>query len=106
MPVPPIDPSFSTTGPEWSVGSVGPVQDPAQGSGQASFGGMLSNAISGLDQSQTQAAGAAQSLATGTAKDPTSVVMQVEQASLAMQLASQIRTKAVEAENDIFHTQI
>jgi flagellar hook-basal body complex protein FliE len=106
MPVPPIDPSFSTTGPEWSVGSVGPAQGPAQGSGESSFGGMLSNAISGLDQSQTQAAAASQSLATGTAKDPTSVVMQVEQANLAMQLASQIRTKAVEAESDIFHTQV
>jgi flagellar hook-basal body complex protein FliE len=106
MPVPAIDPSFATTGPEWGVGSVAPVQDPSQGAGQSGFGGMLSNAISGLDQSQTQAATAAQSLATGTASDPTAVVMQVEKASLAMQLASQIRTKAVEAENDIFHTQI
>ena len=107
MPVPPIDPSFATTGPEWSVGSVSPVQGTGQGSnGQSSFGGMLSNAISGLDQSQTQAATASQSLVNGTATDPTSVVMQVEQASLAMQLADQIRTKAVEAEQDIFHTQV
>jgi flagellar hook-basal body complex protein FliE len=102
MPVPPIDPSFATTGPEWSVGSAAPTQAPSEGS----FGGMLSNAISSLDQSQTQGAAAAQSLATGTATDPTSVVMQVEQASLAMQLASQVRTKAVDAENDIFHTQV
>ena len=106
MPVPAIDPSFATTGPEWQVGSVTPAQNGSQGSGQSSFGGMLSNAISGLDQSQTQAAAASQSLVNGTATDPTSVVMQVEQASLAMQLASQIRTKAVEAEQDIFHTQV
>lgn len=106
MAIPPIDPSFATSGPEWQVGSVTPPADPSQASGQSSFGGMLSNAISGLDQSQTQAAAASQSLIGGTASDPTSVVMQVEQASLAMQLASQIRSKAVEAEQDIFHTQV
>jgi flagellar hook-basal body complex protein FliE len=32
--------------------------------------------------------------------------MTVERARLAMQLASQIRTKAVEAAQDIFHTQV
>lgn len=106
MAVAPIDPSFSTKGPEWNVGSVGSVDGSSQGSGQSSFGGMLSNAISGLDQSQTQAAAASQSLVNGTATDPTSVVMQVEQASLAMQLADQMRTKAVEAEQDIFHTTV
>ena len=32
--------------------------------------------------------------------------MAVERAQLSMQLASQIRTKAVEASQDIFHTQV
>ena len=45
-------------------------------------------------------------LATGTATDPTAVVMAVERARLSMQLASQLRTKGVEAINDIFHTQV
>jgi flagellar hook-basal body complex protein FliE len=105
MPLP-IDPSMAVGGPEWSVGSVGQVQQPNPAAGQNGFGGMLTNAISSLDQSQTQAAGAAQSLVNGTATDPTSVVMAVERAQLAMQLASQVRTKAVEAEQDIFHTQV
>jgi flagellar hook-basal body complex protein FliE len=52
------------------------------------------------------AAGAAQALASGQATDPTAVVMAVERAQLAMQLAGQIRTKAVEAAQDIFHTQV
>ncbi len=107
MPVPPINPSFAVGGPEWnvgSVGSVGPVDPSAQPS--QGFGGMLTNAISNLDQSQVQAAGAAQSLVDGTATDPSQVVMQVERAQLAMQLASQIRNKAVEAYTDIFHTQV
>jgi flagellar hook-basal body complex protein FliE len=106
MPIPPIDPSMSIAAPEWSVGSVGQVQAPAQDAGQSGFGGMLSNAISSLDNSQTQAASASQSLVDGTASDPSTVVMAVERAQLSMQLASQIRNKAVEAAQDIFHTQV
>ena len=101
----PIDPSFSVTGAEWQVGATtlpGPSQAPVAGG----FGSMLSDSISSLAETQTQAAGAAQALATGQATDPTAVVMAVERAQLAMQLASQIRTKAVEAAQDIFHTQV
>ena len=87
------------------MGSMPPVDAPAQGSGQG-FGGMLSNAISSLDKTQTDAAQASQALANGTATDPTQVVTTVERARLSMQLASQIRTKAVESYNDIFHTQV
>jgi flagellar hook-basal body complex protein FliE len=113
MAILPIDPSIaSPAASEWSVGSVGTPGDisqldqaaqPANGQG---FGGMLSNAISSLEQTQTDAAGASQSLVAGTATDPTQVVMSVERARLAMQLASQIRNKAVEAYTDMFHTQV
>jgi flagellar hook-basal body complex protein FliE len=105
MPIPPIDPSMSVTGPEWSVGSVQAPSEAGQG-GQGGFGGMLTNAISSLQQTQTDAAQASQALVSGTATDPTQVVMAVERARLSMQMASQIRGKAVEAYNDIFHTQI
>jgi flagellar hook-basal body complex protein FliE len=103
--IPPIDPSMSITGPEWSVGDVGTVDGTTAAPSQG-FGSMLGDAIGKLDESQTQAAQASQSLVDGTATDPSSVVMQVERAQLAMQLASQIRTKAVEAAQDIFHTQV
>ena len=102
----PIDPSFSVGGPEWQIGTQslpGSSQAPADGGG---FGAMLSSSIQGLSDTQSQASGAAQALATGEATDPTAVVMAVERAQLAMQLASQIRTKAVEAAQDIFHTQV
>ena len=99
-----IDPSFSVTGPEWNVGGVGaaPAAQPAAGG----FGGMLSSSLQSLSQTQEDAASAARDLATGQASDPTTVVMAVERAQLAMQLASQVRTKAVEAAQDIFHTQV
>jgi flagellar hook-basal body complex protein FliE len=101
----PIDPSFSVTGPEWQIGGTtlpGASQAPAAGG----FGSMLSSSIQSLSETQNQAASAAQALATGEATDPTAVVMAVERAQLAMQLASQIRTKAVEAAQDLFHTQV
>jgi flagellar hook-basal body complex protein FliE len=100
MPLP-IDPSFATSGAEFSVGAVEPAQPSASG-----FGDMLSSSLQSLADSQTEASSAAQALATGQASDPTAVVMAVERAQLAMQLASQIRTKAVEAAQDIFHTQV
>jgi flagellar hook-basal body complex protein FliE len=105
MPIPPVDPSLAVNGPEWGVGGIEPVEPATQDQSQG-FGGMLSNAISNLEQTQVEGAGAAQALATGTATDPTEVVMAVERAQLSMQLASQIRNKAVEAYQDIFHTQV
>jgi flagellar hook-basal body complex protein FliE len=118
MAILPVDPSISSVGggsSEWSIGSPGSIDTSVQGlegtgtgssGSQGGFGGMLSNAISSLDKTQTDAAQASQSLVAGTATDPTQVVMSVERARLAMQMASQIRTKAVEAYTDIFHTQV
>jgi flagellar hook-basal body complex protein FliE len=100
----PIDPSMAISGPEWQIGPVeAPTATPAAGSG---FGAMLGQSLQSLQASQDQGASASQALATGQATDPTAVVMAVERAQLAMQLASQIRTKAVEAAQDIFHTQV
>ncbi len=78
----------------------------AGGSESGGFGDALTQAISSLEKSQQSADGAAQALATGTASNPESAVVTVEDAQLAMQLASQIRTKAVEATQQIFQTQV
>jgi flagellar hook-basal body complex protein FliE len=104
-----IDPTMAVggVGTEWSVGSVGAVDAPASATeGGSGFGSMLSQSIQSLADTQTEAASAAQALATGQASDPTSVVMAVERAQLAMQMASQIRTKAVEAAQTLFQTQV
>jgi len=106
----PIDPSMVTAGSEWSVPSVGDatsgagaVTQPGSGSG---FGGMLVDQLGKLEATQNQAADASTALATGQASDPEAVVMAVERARLSMQLASTLRNKAVEAFNDVFHTQV
>jgi flagellar hook-basal body complex protein FliE len=102
--IPPVDPAFMVRGPEWGIGPVEPLA-PQQPS-QEGFGSMLSGAISELETTQQNAATASQTLVDGTATDPTAVVMQVERAQLAMQLASQVRTKALEAYQTIFSTQV
>jgi flagellar hook-basal body complex protein FliE len=117
--IPPISGAIGPLGPaEWSVQPIVPptaagqaTTDPnavtgATGSGSGGFGGALANAISSLEQGQTTASTAAQQLATGQATDPTQAVMAVENASLQMQLASQIRTKLDEAATTIFQTQV
>ncbi len=99
------------------VGGIGGVSETGTGgattgvegagsSESGGFGEALTQAISSLDKTQQSADGAAQALATGTASNPESAVVTVENAQLAMQLASQIRTKAVEATQQIFQTQV
>ena len=109
----PIDPTFAVRGGAWSVG-IGDAAIPgipgaggadAADKGGKGFGGVLADQIGALEKLQTDAAEGSRALAAGNA-DPTEVVMAVERARLGMQLASQIRTKAVEAVQDIFHTQV
>ena len=102
LPVGPVNP-FSV-GP--LVENAGPSATGSSSTSGGGFGQMLSNSISKLDQAQTSADQQVQDLATGDAQDLSSVVMSVEQASLEVQLASQIRNKAVDAYNDIFRMQI
>jgi len=89
-----------------SLGGVGSVQSPSTGSGSGGFGSMLTDAISGLNQSQNTAASDSVALATGQASDVTSVVSDVEKANLEMQLAVQVRNKAVDAYEEIMRMQI
>ena len=112
----PIDPTMAVRGGEWSIGGLGADGGIPVGGGPgvggngvpsgSGFGNVLADQIGALEKLQTSAAQGSQALAAGTAADPTAVVMAVEKARLGMQLASQIRTKAVEAVQDIFHTQI
>lgn len=107
----PIDPSIASSASEWAIpsvddatasdGTTGAVQ--GEGSG---FGSMLADQLGKLEATQNEAADASQALATGQATDPEAVVMAVERARLSMQLASTLRNKAVEAVNDVFHTQV
>jgi flagellar hook-basal body complex protein FliE len=97
---------------EWSVGGVGSLGQTgtpgttATGGGDGSFGSALTGAINSLEASQANATTASQQLATGQLTDPTQAITSVENASLAMDLASQVRTKLVEAVDQVFQTQM
>ena len=108
--------AISSPASQWSVGKIGSTEkagatekagtaagatDPAGG-----FGGMLSNAIGNLEKTQEAASTQATQLATGQTQDLSSVVTAVQEAQLSMELATQVRSKAVEAYTEIFHTQI
>jgi len=86
-------------------GSQSPAVTGASGE-SSSFGGELTEAISSLEKTQNSASSASQALATGTTSDPEGAVVTVEDAQLAMELAGQLRTKATEAVQNIFSTQV
>ena len=98
---------------EWSVGGLGQslpspsatVSNASNGSG-GSFGDALTNAIGALETTQANATQAAQQLATGQATDPTKAITAVENASLSMDFASQIRNQIDSDATTIFQTQV
>ncbi|HMS71655.1 MAG TPA: flagellar hook-basal body complex protein FliE [Baekduia sp.] len=94
----------NTQGAEWTVDTVAEgAESPASGGG---FGSILGKQIQSLQDTQNAAAAAAQSLATGDAADPSAAILAVDRARLSMQMASVIRTKGVEAFQDVFRTQV
>ena len=88
------------------VGGLGGGVEGTGGAQSPSFGKALTSAISSLEGTQQSAASAAESLATGTATDPESAVVTVQDAQMAMDLAATLRTKATEAAQSIFQTQV
>ncbi len=101
MAIPPISPITPVTAPAPPVGG----STAAQGSGSG-FGSMLAGELGKLDGLQQQATTASQQLAAGQATDVSTVAMDVERASLALQLAAQVRNKAVDAYNELFRMQV
>jgi flagellar hook-basal body complex protein FliE len=99
MAIPPIKP----VGTGLSIGAPGA---PKESAGGDAFGQALGAALDKLDVGQNQAAQAAQDLSTGKATDISSVVSEVEKASLELQLATQVRNKVVDAYQEIMRMQI
>jgi flagellar hook-basal body complex protein FliE len=93
-------------GSEWSIGALDGTPTAGGASGGPSFASALGDQLSALQKTQNVAADASRSLADGTATDPTKAIVAVERAQLSMQLASQLRTKGVDALQDLFHTQV
>lgn len=115
----PIDPTTAVGGQglDWQIQSpaadtdfsVGTLDGDGAGAvsgAKGGFGAVLAGQLDSLANTQNVAAEAARSLATGQAVDPSAAVVAIDRARLAMQLAATIRTKGVEAFQDLMRTQI
>jgi flagellar hook-basal body complex protein FliE len=101
-------PAISTAAPIAASPTPAPPTpgDATAATGGTSFGDMLSQQLVNLNDLQLNAQDQSTALATGQATDVSSVVTSVEQAALAMQLAVQVRNKAVDAYQEIMRMQI
>lgn len=70
------------------------------------FGGLLSEALQGVNQQMAAADVEARKVATGQTDDLAAAVMAVEQASLAMEFTVQVRNRLVESFQEVMRMQL
>jgi flagellar hook-basal body complex protein FliE len=105
MPTTPV--TGIALGPEFAVPTIeAPTELSPAVDTPESFGSMLDTSIDRLQDMLTDASQQSAALAAGEADDLTSVVVAVERAMLGLQLATQVRNKAVEAYQDLLRMQI
>ncbi|UOF89353.1 flagellar hook-basal body complex protein FliE [Fodinisporobacter ferrooxydans] len=75
-------------------------------SGQPSFGKYLSQALNGVNDSILQSQKLGEELAAGQVKDIHTVMIAAQKATLQLQLAVQVRNKAIEAYQEIMRMQV
>jgi flagellar hook-basal body complex protein FliE len=92
-------------GPGQLDGAIAPPQEGASAAA-SSFGSMLQDAVSQLDALQKTADANQTRLATGQPVDLHEVMISMEQSSLGMQLAMQVRNKLIEAYQEISRMQV
>jgi flagellar hook-basal body complex protein FliE len=98
-----------------------PMIDGAQGAGAATrvtkpesgveassegFGSMLRSKLGELADTQNAAATTAQDVAAGKVDDVARAMLQIEQANVSLQYATQLRNKAIEAYQEILRMQV
>jgi flagellar hook-basal body complex protein FliE len=99
-------------GNEFNIGGVGglgttvPSPAPTGSAKGGSFSNALTSAIGSLETTQANATQASAQLATGQLTDPTTAITAVENASLSMDFASQIRNQIETAATTLFQTQV
>lgn len=69
-----------------------------------SFGQTLSNALGQVNDLQLRSGEMTRAFATGQTSDVHSVMIAAEQATIAVQMATQVRNKCVDAYTEIMHT--
>lgn len=88
------------------VDEVAKTTSQAAGNNQTeSFNNILNQSINSLDEKQTESTQAIQSLVDGTADDLHTVMIKTTEAQLSLEVAVQLRNRALEAYNEIKNMQ-
>lgn len=74
--------------------------------GTSGFADILKGKLEGLDSTLAAGNDAATNIASGDVKDITGALLKVEEANVSLQLATQIRNKAVEAYQEVLRMQV
>lgn len=94
-----------------ALGAVGAASDPRQADAVAAppaagFVQWMEHGITDLNKTLLSAEQGVQQLAAGTAGNLHDVMLQLEQARLAMQVASQVRSRVMEAYQEVMRMQV
>jgi flagellar hook-basal body complex protein FliE len=92
-----VAPDGPMTGGAGAAGATG---------GTTGFASMLSQKLGGVVDLQNQADAASQAVASGQSSDLAGATVAVEKASIAMDLVSAVRNKAVDAYQDVMRMQV
>ena len=79
---------------------------PTTGSAAPGFANWVEQEMSSLNTQLVSAEQGIQKLATGTAENLHEVMLQLEQARMAMQVAAQVRSRVLEAYQDVMRMQV
>ncbi len=78
----------------------------AGASGDVSFGDLLKQALQEVDQAQVQAEGEARNLMTGESADMHTAMLAVQKADLSFQMMMAVRSKLIDAYNQVMRMQM
>lgn len=92
--------------PNLQVPEISKPRSPGKSEGGASFGAVLEDAISTVNQLQKQSDHEIQKLITGETQDLHTTMIAVQKADLSFQMMMQVRNKIVQAYQEIMRTQV
>lgn len=87
-------------------GAAAPAKKPEATGAASGFGEVLRSKLESLNEAQADGSLATKELASGGAVDVAQTMMRVEQANVSLQLATQVRNKAIEAYQEILRMQV
>ena len=101
-------PSFGGVGGATKGGSGAGVggADGTEAAGGSSFADLLANKVEGLNAQQNASGELTQDLAAGRVDDIAQTMMRIEEASVSLRMATQVRNKAIDAYQEVLRMQI